>query len=89
MNDYTRRKLERAGRRRKARSAALRRGAMLRPTPEQEDPLAKVAFGSPEARELAESEDMTWEDFAASTVTPSGVEGYLVGDVQAVRREMG
>lgn len=49
--------------------------------------LDAIAWGSKTAKKVAEEEDLTVEDFARSSISPSGERGYLTGDVRKIAAE--
>ena len=79
MSSYYDELLAKAGKRTRARK--------FRPHEPNPDPvrtLADVAFASDAARELAEAEGLTFEDFARSEHGASGKSGYVTDDVRKI-----
>lgn len=52
-----------------------------------DSPLDGVAFAHPRARQIAEEAELSWSDFANSSVGPTSDTGYRTDDVRAIIKE--
>lgn len=67
---------------------AVSGGRRIRVKQLPDDPLEDVTFASPQARQLAEEEGLTWADFAFTRVGSTGETGWRVDDVRRVLKEL-
>lgn len=91
MTSFRQQRLAAAGQKAKAQAREGRvsnPGRARLPVVEDQDPLGKVEFASPQAREYAERKNMGWRDFAKSIFAASSDNGYTKGDVVRVFKEM-